>query len=189
MSDVPELIDVVCRRCARAFQFMGTRQSRLFCDGCLKARNFERGKQRRARICLQPGERAGQCADGMATVAVRTNEEVAKILKVTPQAVQQQVRALVTKLRGSLVLKAVWLEHTGRAEGLQIPAKRGTYQCFERVIAEWENTARRLALSGFEQEAEQVLAEADLFRQVWREELEMATRGEANGQRPIANSQ
>lgn len=146
-----------CERCGRFMVYEYRGHPRRLCDGCKQVvgvENQRRQAMRRRGLGL-PATRL----DGLAGVALRSQREVARILGVKPQRVQQIEREALNKLARHPGLKSFWKQWANREERPAVEVRCAGTQAspvlvserlddYEKQLREWRATASEWRTGG-----------------------------------------
>lgn len=128
-------MDVVCIKCQCPFTAAGPR--RKVCPACKSKARQQAVRDYDRSLALDNGEIGGASLKSLYYLAIKSQEEVARILGVTRQMVQRTERRAIFKIRQA-VKQPPKRKPDGAAEAIER---------YERFLVRWSRRTRRLLLS------------------------------------------
>lgn len=167
-----------CRRCQLPFRYVWAGRPRTFCPACKRLNMHDASAQSRERLKLKEGELAASREGPLLSLTIHTERQVADMLGVSQQRVQQITREALVSLRKLLLEPVrVWRE--------PLPELEFTFREMEEELRDWKNslTILRARLNDGELGGDDELRElvAEMEREV--SEFEVALQAGVDGQK------
>lgn len=151
------LTESICRECGQSFGYVFRGKARNFCDGCVRLRTGRARQRYQTSRKLRQDEPRGQDMDGVAALAIRSQEEVGEILGVTQQAIRLAERGALLRLK-KLLLEPVRIYREPQA-GLDF-----SYREMARDVENWRSILRLMGEETAESGDEEMIAIEEEFR-------------------------